>query len=105
MGVTFTDIMVRVDDLAEAARALEDSLGFSEVQQGSGWRMMADPRSRQRIVLCDTDFGASWALACSRDTAKELLDASKGWRLEAPNGSAKWALLRHDAGLSVVLYN
>jgi hypothetical protein len=106
MTVSFTDVMLKVTKLPEAVRALEQALNFSQVEQGEGWVCLADPSGSNRIVLTTGDFGSSWALGCTRNKSENPHDQFRGWNsTELSSISDKgFALLRHEAGLFVLVY-
>jgi hypothetical protein len=106
MTVSFTDVMLRVLNLPEAVRALEQTLNFSQVQNGDGWVSLSDPSGAQRIVLTTGNFGSSWALGCASEKSEDTGNQFRGWNtVELSSMSEKgFALLTHEAGLFVVVY-
>jgi hypothetical protein len=106
MAIRFTDVMLKVSDLAGAVRALEHTLGFAQVQHGEGWVMLADSTRSQRIVLTAGDFGSNWALGCARHPSDKHDLQLEGWDTAALSSLSEkgFALITHETGLFAVIY-
>ncbi len=105
----FTDTMIRVDSIDDAAGFWIDVMGMKEIDRSESGIMLEDPDTQQRVTFIDTYINSRYALALATDDMQETLrlfrenGASVPEPTEADSG-IEYALCRDPAGIPVMVY-
>jgi len=105
----FTDTMIHVDSLDDAAKFWTDVIGMIEVKRSSDGIILEAPDSKQRITLVTTDFGRKYALAVATNDMQKTLDTLKdnGAVILTPkkaDSSLEYALCKDPSGIPIMVY-
>ncbi len=105
----FTDTMIRVDSLDEAADFWIDVIGMKEIERSDSGIMLEDPNTKQRVTLIDTSMNSRFAIAVATDDMKETLGLFRENGASVPeqtetDSDLEYALCRDPSGIPVMVY-
>ena len=105
----YTDTMIRVDSIDDAARFWIDVIGMKEIERSKSGVMLEDPDTKQRVTLIETNMNSRYAFAIATDDMRATLElfrengASVPETTESVSG-LEFALCRDPSGIPMMVY-
>jgi catechol 2,3-dioxygenase-like lactoylglutathione lyase family enzyme len=102
-----TDVSLRVDDVAAAAKFCQNALGMERVEAGEGWVTLVDESDKNTVTLIDDSLDIDHALSLRTRDASAALSALAGHGVtekDSGEDDGGWTLCAAPGGLNLMLY-